>query len=897
LGSNTFTGSWTVDEATPLKISLLSGPLGNGGTASVDVLYIQYDLSPLSSGVRGGGAATVQYTSNISTSGGARAGGTTEGTTYGTGGVRGGGTATNTLRASQGTSGGALAGSTNEPQYTANVSTSGGVRVSGTSSTTEFARGGARGGGTATVQSINNITGLGGASTGLVYSMLAHLDEGSGSTTEDVGGKTTGTLVNATWSTDVPPTVFSNSNSLQFNYIDQGYVVFDQISITSSYRSISVWVKPGSLPDNQAGVLVQDDFFIALVIPFAGEFYAALAFFGVIAADFVISVCPIPLASNEWSHLAFTYDGSVINIYVNGIVNSEPIVDSIAISPLGRYLGNFTDLSAPYDGLLDDPRVYDYVLTSKQVAFLAAGEDDRSASWASIYQPSVSGGSLVGGTAAVHVTYNLSTSKGALVGGSSTALDVSNPSVSGGVRGGGTASVSVKYSLGTSGGDLGGGIGTVNARYNLGASGGVLLGGSVSLVNSITLNGVVGVLAKGSASIQATYNLTTSGGSRGGGSATVAIESHVTGGIVSGGTATITTYWHDVASSGVVIGGTSSVQFISTNIQTDGGVVCGGDVFVPLPSSRTLREECRPNGNENTLWTVYDYTNIDERVLPPKHGDIAGGPVNIIYAQESDSLEEQIYTFESPTLTKTVLSIDVYINGYRFSTNDLQVRLRVDGVWQTAQPALMSNDPNLDWNYVTFPGPFDISPATQFAVGVQTPLMSKADSFFIDTIFIQYDNEYGAVLGSNAEISVVYNISSSGGAVLGGTANPAIAPSPVGGTLAGGTADIEFTANITAIGGARVGGSFEFATGVVCGGTAIVDSFQKPIEGGLVAGGSADVMVTYAVSAASGCVAGGIADVDQYPLDWTLREERRPYSNSVNAWTRNNYVQIQPLLQ
>ena len=87
------------------------------------------------------------------------------------------------------------------------------------------------------------------------------------------------------------------------------------------------------------------------------------------------------IAEGEWTHIAITaevIEYGDIRFYVNGVLADE-LLDALAIDffPVNEnpiYIGNRADLTTtPFNGFLDDVRIYDTVLSDVEIAALAEG--------------------------------------------------------------------------------------------------------------------------------------------------------------------------------------------------------------------------------------------------------------------------------------------------------------------------------------------------------------------------------------------------------------------------------------------------------------------------------------------------------------------------------------------
>jgi hypothetical protein len=102
------------------------------------------------------------------------------------------------------------------------------------------------------------------------------------------------------------------------------------------------------------------------------------------------------ISLNAWVHLAFTYDGAMLRIYKNGTETaSYAVTGDMIASTLAVAIGNVNATDDSYwNGLLDDVRIYDRVMTAGEVVALTVGtfrdefnnqsygNNDGSLSWA-----------------------------------------------------------------------------------------------------------------------------------------------------------------------------------------------------------------------------------------------------------------------------------------------------------------------------------------------------------------------------------------------------------------------------------------------------------------------------------------------------------------------------------
>ena len=89
----------------------------------------------------------------------------------------------------------------------------------------------------------------------------------------------------------------------------------------------------------------------------------------------------ISLSTTEWSHVACIFDGSSMQLYVNGVLdNSVSFTDTIKVTTKKLLIGKLRESDAAYafNGNIADVRLYDSDLTSTEVYELYKGVDHRT---------------------------------------------------------------------------------------------------------------------------------------------------------------------------------------------------------------------------------------------------------------------------------------------------------------------------------------------------------------------------------------------------------------------------------------------------------------------------------------------------------------------------------------
>ena len=80
-------------------------------------------------------------------------------------------------------------------------------------------------------------------------------------------------------------------------------------------------------------------------------------------------ICGGVLTPGVWHHIAGTYDGNEVVLYVDGLeVASAPRSGQIATNNSALNLGNRANADRAFDGSIDEVRIWDRALTASEIA-------------------------------------------------------------------------------------------------------------------------------------------------------------------------------------------------------------------------------------------------------------------------------------------------------------------------------------------------------------------------------------------------------------------------------------------------------------------------------------------------------------------------------------------------
>jgi chitodextrinase len=224
---------------------------------------------------------------------------------------------------------------------------------------------------TYTVRAVDAANNLGPYSNSVSVTTLANdptlvaaygFDEGSGTSIADASANhLSGTLSNAVW------TIAGRyGNALSFNGTAR-VVVPDAAALhLTSAMTLEAWVNPSASPPGWVDVVYKgnDNYYLE-----SGTSQNGAPGAGATAGSANVNAfgnASLPLTT--WSHLAATYDGTTLRLYVNGTqAGSQPLTGALATSTNPLEIGGNSLFGQFFTGVIDEVRVYNVALTPTQI--------------------------------------------------------------------------------------------------------------------------------------------------------------------------------------------------------------------------------------------------------------------------------------------------------------------------------------------------------------------------------------------------------------------------------------------------------------------------------------------------------------------------------------------------
>jgi len=187
-------------------------------------------------------------------------------------------------------------------------------------------------------------------------------DAGSGATLADLSGKgNSGSLENATWSSG------KNGGGLSFDGSNDSVLIADSASLDlSTGMTLEAWVNPTSAGPNWRTVFFKETADGTAYSLYASERNSLPVGQVDIGGERNAMGGTLPL--DTWSHLAVTYDGAALRLYVNGAQSGTIAVSGAIPASSGPLrIGGNSIWGEWFAGRIDDARVYPRALSAAEI--------------------------------------------------------------------------------------------------------------------------------------------------------------------------------------------------------------------------------------------------------------------------------------------------------------------------------------------------------------------------------------------------------------------------------------------------------------------------------------------------------------------------------------------------
>jgi hypothetical protein len=191
-------------------------------------------------------------------------------------------------------------------------------------------------------------------------------DEGTGSVASDAsGGGQAGTIAGAAWAAQG-----RFGKALRFDGIDDRVSVADSSALDLTNRfTMEAWVNPSTLTGWRTVLMKEAADGLAYGV-YANDNAPNPAAYARAAADGASrgSSGATQLRVNAWTHLAATYDGRTLRMFVNGVlVGAEAMSGALVTSGNVLSIGGSLVWGGHFEGLIDEVRIYNRALAPGEI--------------------------------------------------------------------------------------------------------------------------------------------------------------------------------------------------------------------------------------------------------------------------------------------------------------------------------------------------------------------------------------------------------------------------------------------------------------------------------------------------------------------------------------------------
>ena len=209
--------------------------------------------------------------------------------------------------------------------------------------------------------------------------LVAHwkLDEQTGTVANDSSGNGHNGRLMGGMSFDKNSVIGVIGNALDFDGRDD-YIVAETVLLPPNAFTIALWFNPDSNLDSSSNRM-DLVYWGGRIKPHGDKPYLTFnrfktgeirLFLSIIGVEYNIKTTTNSWKASTWYHIATTFDGAEIRIYVNGALENTVTHPGRHHASNSVYFGIRTDGQYAFDGKLDDIRIYDLALTGNEISQL-----------------------------------------------------------------------------------------------------------------------------------------------------------------------------------------------------------------------------------------------------------------------------------------------------------------------------------------------------------------------------------------------------------------------------------------------------------------------------------------------------------------------------------------------
>jgi fibronectin type 3 domain-containing protein len=188
-------------------------------------------------------------------------------------------------------------------------------------------------------------------------------NEGMGVQVTDASGQAnTGTISSATWTT-----TGKFGAALSFNGTSSWVTVADAASLDlTTGMTIEAWVNPAAGTGWRTVVLKENAGALAYALYAANNASRPAGYVHTSTDVGLNGTSAVPL--NSWTHLALTFDGATLRMFVNGVqVSSSAVAGAAVVSSSALRIGGNSVWGEYFKGVIDELRIYNRALAAAEI--------------------------------------------------------------------------------------------------------------------------------------------------------------------------------------------------------------------------------------------------------------------------------------------------------------------------------------------------------------------------------------------------------------------------------------------------------------------------------------------------------------------------------------------------